>query len=258
MTTSVDDQYRLLHDLRGLVRLHRDFGILDYPRTTGIDQFLKPGPVSAPPPPEIIPNSTSREMPRPKPTPAPQTPSRPVQTLREIETELGNCTRCTLHQSRERLLFGTGSPNSRLFIIGDFPTCDDEKAGTPFGGEPGELLTKMLKAIGLERTAVYITTTVKCRAANNAPPQPEHIATCLPVLFRQIDAVAPKLICTMGPISAQALLKTDTPLVRLRGRFHQCRGIELMPTFHPSFLIKNPDMKKATWIDLQLIQARLA
>lgn len=262
MSASIaDDPIRLLHDLRSLVQLHRDFGILEYPQTPDLDRFLK----SAPPPVQTKPRNKNLQLDRettpPKnvqPKPVTITPPQPSQTLNEIETELGDCTRCTLHHNRDRLLFGAGPKKARLFIVGDFPTHEDEAAGNPFGGEAGELLTKMLKAIGLNRNDVYLSTTVKCRTADNSAPQPEQIATCLPFLTRQISAVGPLIICTMGPIATQALLKNNTPLIRLRGRFHQCYGIELMPTFHPSFLIKNPDMKKATWIDLQLIQAKLA
>lgn len=257
-TPPVDDQYRLLHDLRRLVTLHRDFGILDYPRTTGLEHFLQASSAPIPAQEESKTREPIRKESAPKPQqahPTHQLP--PIQTLSEIKTELGDCTRCALNQSRDRLLFGAGSSSASLVIVGDFPTRDDEIADNPFGGETGELLTRMLKAIGLDRNTVYLTTTVKCRTADNGPPEPEQIATCLPFLIRQIEAVAPKVICTMGPIATQALLKDKIPLVRLRGRFHQYRGIELMPTFHPSFLIKNPDMKKAAWVDLQLIQAKL-
>lgn len=256
-TDTFDDPYRLLRDLRGLVRLHRDFGIHDYPRTDALNHFLKAGPPPVQPQEARKTPAGVHELAPPKAPTAPTAPASPVQTLREIETELGDCTRCSLHQSKERLLFGTGATAARLLIVGDFPTRDDETAGTPFGGEAGELLTRMLKAIGLERDAVYLTTTVKCRTPDSGPPQPEQIATCLPFLLRQIDAVTPRVICTMGPIATQTLLKEKTPLVRLRGRFHDYRGIALMPTFHPSFLLKNPEMKKAAWVDLQLIQAKL-
>lgn len=254
----VDDPYRLLHDLRSLVALHRSFGILSYPKTEGVEHFLKAQPTPAPPRLEMKEKEHAREKElilQEKPAPASKHP--PVQTLAEIEAELGDCTRCSLSQSREKILFGAGNTTPLLVIVGDFPTRDDERAGDPFGGEAGELLTRMLKAIGLERSAVYLTSTVKCRTTDSGPPEPEQIATCLPFLIRQIDAMAPTVICTMGPIATQTLLKDKTPLVRLRGRFHQYRGIALMPTFHPSFLLKNPDMKKAAWVDLQLIQAKL-
>jgi len=255
----LDDPHRLLLDLRSLIRLHRDFGIRDYPKTPAVEQFLAPAP-----PPESTPErpKTARATVATNthaPTTAPPPPSCPPQraTLAEIAAELGDCRRCPLHGSRERLLFGSGSATATLFIVGDFPTQDDEAAQTPFGGPAGELLDRMLKAIGLERSAVYVTNTVKCRTADNGPPQQQQVATCLPFLLRQIDAVHPKVICAMGPLAAQTLLKDKTPLTRLRGHFHDHHSIPLMPTFHPSFLLKNPDMKKAAWIDLQLIQAKL-
>lgn len=185
-----------------------------------------------------------------------------MRTLTEIKEALGEHCRCSvLNPSAsapvgKRTIFGCGSPTARLFIVGDLPTPEDEAAGTPFSGEAGELLTRMLKAIGLDRDEVYLTTAVKCRPPGGQD-LPVLVKACLPLLIAQVEAVAPKVVCAMGQLTAQALLHTTTPLVRLRGHFHEWQHLPLMPTFHPGFLLKNLEMKKAAWIDLQLIQAKL-
>lgn len=251
---SLDTPTRLLSDLRRLLRLHRDFGIEAYPRSPELANFL-----AAPPPtPPVSPPACAAPAPKAKAEAVPEKRTAPShQTLAEIQAELGDCRRCPLHGNRQRIIFGTGNPKAALFIVGDAPHQEDEVAGAPFSGEAGELLAKMLKAIGLQLSDVYLTTVVKCRTVNNQAPQPGQIAACLPFLLRQIDAVAPKVICTMGTLAAQTLLRDTAPLIRLRGNFHDCQGRPLMPTFHPAFLLKNPELKKATWIDLQLIQAKL-
>jgi len=152
---------------------------------------------------------------------------------------------------------GVGHPQARLVLVGDFPSLEDEAAAAPFSGKAEELLVKMLKAIGLGLADVYRTTVVKCRPLGPGAPSPEQITACLPLLSRQIAAIAPTVLCAMGPLAAQALLGSTTPLIRLRGKFHDYQGIPLMPTFHPAFLLNKEEMKRATWIDLQLIQARL-
>ncbi len=184
--------------------------------------------------------------------------SQPVSkvTLAEVREELGDCTRCGLHANRTSLVFGTGSESPRLLIIGDSPGEEDNRQGEPFQGEVGELLDKMLAAIGLTRKEVYLTTLVKCQPPDGVPPSPEEINVCLPFLRRQITAVAPAVICTMGTLSSQMLLNTAKQLIHLRGRFHSFHGIPLMPTFHPEFLIRNPELKKAAWIDLQKIKKK--
>ena len=253
---TADTPGRFLLDLKNLLALHQDFGIESYPRSLELDHFLS----------SALPR-TARESKTPSASPAQKIPSaalqksppvtRPSQTLAAIQAELGDCQRCPLHATRKQIVFGAGNPKAPLFIVGDFPSLEDEAAGTPFCGEAGDLLTKMLKAIGLERSDVYLATIVKCRVADHEAPTPEQIKTCLPFLLRQIDAVGPQVICTMGELAAQAILRSKTPLVRLRGNFHDFHGIPLMPTFHAAFLLKNPEMKRATWIDLQLIQAKL-
>lgn len=252
----VDTPARLLRDLKKLLRLHQDFGIESYPRSTAIEHFLTSPPPLTQAKKEARPVAPALRVAATAPKISPQ-PARSNQTLAEIQAELGDCRRCPLHKTRKQLVFGAGNPKAALLIVGDFPGPDDEQAGTPFSGETGELLTKMLKAIGLTRHDVYLTTVVKCRTTGMTDASAEQVATCLPFLLRQIDAVGPKVICAMGQLAAQTLLRSKTPLIRLRGSFHDYLGTPLMPTFHPAFLLKNPEMKRATWIDLQLMQAEL-
>ncbi len=255
---TADTRGRFLLDLKKLLTLHRDFGIEAYPRSPGVEHFLK---ASTPLPvrecrvsSDIVPLSrTSLTVQKTNPLPI----TRSVQTLADIQTELGDCRRCPLHETRGQLVFGGGAPKATLFIVGDFPNQADEAAGLPFSGEAGELLSKMLKAIGLSFADVYLSTIVKCHVPSTETPAPDQVKTCLSFLLRQIDAVAPKVICAMGSLAAQTLLCSKTPLIRLRGNFHDCHGTPLMPTFHPAFLLKNQALKRATWIDLQLIQAKL-
>lgn len=260
---SVDSPARFLQDLKKILLLQRDFGIESYPRTVELDHFLASSPPLA-----QTKSATGEPWQAARPSSvatSAQSQTRSVQTLADIQAECGDCQHCPV--ASKRVVFGTGNPKAALFIVGACPNLEDEQAGVPFSGEDGELLTKMLVAIGLQRSEVYLTTIVKCRSAGSAQsvrdrgdvePSAAQIKACLPFLFRQIDAVGPKVICTMGQLAAQAMLRSKTPLIRLRGNFHDCQGVPLMPTFDPTFLLKNQEMKKATWIDLQLIQAKLA
>lgn len=257
---TVDTPRRFLLDLKKLLGLHQAFGIADYPRSSGLEHFL----LSPSPSPPNLASPVSKAPPIvPQPRPCPDLPTTcPAatgagQTLAEIEADLGHCQHCPSVKTNPRRVFGAGNPKAALFIVGDFPSPEDEVAGTPFSGAAGELLAKMLGAIGLSLADVYLSTVVKCQPTGNEDPTPEQIKTCLPYLFRQIACISPKVICTMGQLAAQALLQTKTPLVRLRGNFHDCQGTPLMPTFHPAFLLRHQEMKKATWIDLQLLQAKL-
>jgi uracil-DNA glycosylase family 4 len=260
--STLDGPYRLLRDLRNLLGLQQSFGIEGYPKSEALSHFLKAPPPSAQPVAAPVPSPTSdREEAKGRPQAPDREPERAIQTLEEIRGALGDCCRCSSPAAPCRIIFGAGNPKAALFIVGDAPTLDDEASGSPFSGEAGELLTKMLKAIGLSRNDVYLTTIVKCRPAGHdlpaGAPVAEQIKACLPILISQIEAVNPKVICAMGGPAAQALLHTQTPLVRLRGSFHDYHHRPLMPTFDPGFLLKNPEMKRAVWGDLQLIQARL-
>lgn len=181
--------------------------------------------------------------------------SSPALSLAELRQELENCTRCRLCAPRNCLIFGAGAPDARLLILGEWPEGEDDATGEPFSGEAGTLLEKMLSAIGLKRQEIYTAYVVKCLPPEGEP-DPEAVKACMPFLIRQIEAVAPEIICTMGTLATQALLKTGKSLLQLRGRFHDFHGILVMPTFSPSFLRRHQEMKKAAWHDLQMIERR--
>ena len=174
-----------------------------------------------------------------------------LQATREI---LGECTRCKLHPHRTQIVFGVGQPQANLVFVGEAPGADEDAQGEPFVGRAGQLLTRMIEAMGLRREEVYICNVLKCRPPNNRTPEADEIASCEPFLIAQLKAIQPKLICALGAIAASALLKTKTPLSKLRGRFHDYHGIPLLVTYHPAYLLRNPNEKKTAWQDLQLLQ----
>lgn len=180
-------------------------------------------------------------------------PARAPEPLEAIRAEIGDCRRCTLSESRSRIVFGQGSPGARLMFIGEGPGQEEDRAGEPFVGAAGQLLTRVIQAMNLTREAVYIANVVKCRPPGNRVPEPVEIATCLPFLERQIAAVRPDLICVLGACAAQSLLRTAEPISRLRGRFFEFRGIRVMPTFHPAYLLRNPEKKREVWEDMKLL-----
>jgi DNA polymerase len=185
---------------------------------------------------------------------AAQTPARTTpETLPEIRADLGECTRCPLSRSRTRIVFGSGNPAARLMFVGEGPGQEEDQAGEPFVGAAGQLLTRIIQAIRLQREEVYIANVVKCRPPGNRVPAPDEIRTCLPFLRRQIAAIRPQLICTLGGCATQALLGTAEPISRLRGRFVDHQGIRVMPTFHPAYLLRNEDKKREVWADMKLL-----
>jgi len=178
-------------------------------------------------------------------------------TLEEVRVQLGDCTRCKLHLHRTHLVFGVGNPKAELIFVGEGPGRDEDLQGEPFVGAAGKLLDDIIESIGLSRDEVYICNVVKCRPPNNRNPEPDEIETCQPFLFAQIACVAPKLICTLGKFAAQTLLKVETPISVLRGRFSQFKGIPVMPTYHPAYLLRNPSAKKEVWQDMKQVHAEL-
>jgi DNA polymerase len=178
----------------------------------------------------------------------------PIETLGIVRKELGDCRRCRLHEGRRHLVFGAGNPKARLVLVGEGPGFEEDVKGTPFVGPAGQLLTKILEAIDLKRQEVYICNIVKCRPPENRNPRPDEIDCCLPFLKRQIKAIGPDLICTLGTFATQTLLKTDKPISRLRGNFHTYEGIPVLPTYHPAFLLRNPGKKRQVWEDVQKLQ----
>jgi uracil-DNA glycosylase len=193
------------------------------------------------------------EEPGPVPDGAPVTFSRSAaEALAAIRADIGDCTRCKLHtQGRRQVVFGVGNPSAELMFVGEAPGADEDVQGIPFVGRAGQLLTKMIAAMGFAREDVYIANVIKCRPPGNRNPEPDEIATCEPFLFQQIEAIEPKVIVTLGAFAARTLLKTDAPVSRLRGREFEYRGATLIPTFHPSFLLRSPGYKREAWEDLK-------
>ena len=181
------------------------------------------------------------------------------ETLATIREDLGPCVRCKLHgMGRRQIVFGVGNPNADLMFVGEAPGADEDVQGEPFVGRAGQLLTKIIEAIGLSRADVYIANVLKCRPPSNRNPEPDEVEQCEPFLMRQIDSVKPKVIVALGTFAAHALLKTETPVSRLRGRVYDFRGgAKLIPTFHPAFLLRSPDRKRDVWEDMKIARALL-
>jgi uracil-DNA glycosylase len=177
--------------------------------------------------------------------------------LEGVRAELGDCRRCSLHGTRHRLVYGEGSPQAELVFVGEAPGADEDAQGRPFVGRAGQLLTKIIGAMGLQREEVYICNILKCRPPGNRNPQPDEIATCEPFLIRQLQAIRPRVICALGTFAAHTLLKSEAPISVLRGRFHSYQGIPLMPTYHPAYLLRNPGAKKQVWEDVQMVMQAL-
>jgi len=177
--------------------------------------------------------------------------------LERVREDLGDCRRCKLAGSRRNIVFGEGSPEAELVFVGEAPGGDEDVQGKPFVGRAGQLLTKIIGAMGLRREDVYICNILKCRPPQNRNPLPEEIASCEPFLIRQLEAIRPRAICALGSFAARTLLKSETPITLLRGSFHDYQGIPLMPTYHPAYLLRNPGAKKQVWEDVQKIMELL-
>jgi len=179
-------------------------------------------------------------------------------TLAHVRDELGACTRCKLHSTRKSIVFGVGAEDAPLMFVGEAPGEQEDKRGEPFVGPAGELLDKMIEAMGWTRQTVYITNILMSRPPRNRNPEPDEIAACLPFLEDKIRVIAPRIIVALGRPSANTLLGTDAPISTLRGKFHDRRGVKVMPTFHPAYLLREPDRKRDAWSDLKLVIAELA
>jgi len=224
----------LLQETGRILRLHQALGIEEYPLTPDLDRFLaRPG--------------KDRQT-----APLPPAPASAAASFADLAGEIRACQRCSRHLDRRAPLAGTGASGRKLLIIADAPSGEDDRTGRPFSGEAGKLLDRMLSAINMDRDAVSLTFLSKCHGP--VFPDQAAVAACLPFLLRQITALAPTVICAMGTKTAQVLLHSSKSLSHLRGKAHDCKGIPLVATYHPYFLLKNEEMKKAAWLDLQLIQ----
>jgi DNA polymerase len=248
---------KLKEHIAARVRYYRDLGIYDlYRREVSNEVVARP------------PSAAENESPVVRPTPAGHNeagvgqpppavavpPTDPVEALRLIREDLGDCTRCALHkQGRKQIVFGVGNPHAELMFVGEGPGADEDEQGEPFVGRAGQLLNKMIAAMGLRREDIYIANVVKCRPPGNRTPEREECDTCSPFLMRQIDAIRPKAIVALGAVAAKNLLGINDSMGNLRGRMYDFRGIKLAVTYHPAFLLRDPRQKGEAWKDLQMV-----
>lgn len=179
------------------------------------------------------------------------------ETLEDIRKDLGDCKRCGLCTGRHNIVFGAGNPNARLLFVGEGPGHDEDMQGIPFVGPAGQLLTKIIEAMKLTRQDVYICNVVKCRPPGNRNPAEDEIRACIPFLERQIAAINPEFIIGLGGIAVQSLLNTTKGITKIRGQWTTYQGVKFMPTFHPSYLLRNPEKKREVWQDVQQVMALL-
>jgi DNA polymerase len=175
------------------------------------------------------------------------------ETLKEIRSDLGDCQRCGLARHRKNIVFGSGSPKAKLVFIGEGPGFEEDRQGEPFVGPAGQLLTKIIEAIKLARKQAYICNIVKCRPPGNRNPETDEINTCFAFLERQIAAIQPDYICALGAVAAQTLLDTAEPISQLRGRIRHYKGIKVIATYHPAYLMRNPAKKRDVWEDMKML-----
>ncbi|MBV9573672.1 MAG: uracil-DNA glycosylase [Acidobacteriales bacterium] len=233
MPSSLDSETK--RALRQRIDFYHELGIYDF--------YRRPIP-STPDPLVIIGNSVAA--------------TDPLQALRLIREDIGDCTRCKLHQQgRKQIVFGVGNPQADLMFIGEAPGADEDLQGEPFVGRAGQLLTNMIKAMGLQRDDVYIANIIKCRPPGNRTPERDECDTCSPFLMRQIEAIHPQVIVALGAVAAKTLLAVNAPMMELRGRWFDFRGTRLAVTYHPAFLLRDPRQKKETWKDLQMVMKEL-
>lgn len=180
------------------------------------------------------------------------------QKLNLISQEVAQCTKCPIHEGRTHSVFGTGNPQAELVFVGEAPGAEEDRQGLPFVGRAGQLLTDIIvKGMKMRREDVYICNVLKCRPPNNRDPNPIEVMNCEPYLLRQLEIIRPKVICALGRISAQTLLKTNASINELRGKWHNYHGIPLRVTYHPAYLLRNPADKKKAWIDIQEVMKLL-
>ncbi|MCB2227393.1 MAG: uracil-DNA glycosylase [Desulfarculaceae bacterium] len=183
----------------------------------------------------------------------PSSPAPRLGSLQDVQAWLGECARCSLSETRHKIVFGAGPENARIMFIGEGPGQREDQQGLPFVGPAGKLLDAMLAAVGLQRSQVYITNIVKCRPPGNRDPQPGEVAACRPFLEAQVKQIAPAAICALGRPAAQALLATDAPIGRLRGRWASALGVPVLPTYHPAYLLRTPEAKGLAYNDLKAL-----
>ena len=278
--------------LHARLRFYRELGLGElYRRDVDLSASVQPepivetAPIPAPDPVEQMPIQAPIQAPAPTPVPqaaprieepqivakiaahkpspaipsqvAPVPPEQHFAALKLIREDIGDCTRCKLAPTRNKLVFGDGDPNARLFFVGEGPGADEDASGVPFVGRGGQLLNNMIQAMGLKREQVYIANVVKCRPPANRTPEPDEAHTCSPFLFRQIDVVRPQVIVALGQTAVTYLTGEKRSLAAWRGTVHPLRGMKLIVTYHPAFLLRDPTQKKHAWADLQIAMREL-
>jgi uracil-DNA glycosylase len=262
------------------LRYHEDLGIRLFYRERGATRisYVSSAALATPASPIPVVEESSLPKSAPKPRLEPESTSTPLRdilspptgpslfevvdkvkddTLLKIREDIGDCTRCKLHKGRHKIVFGDGNPKAELVFIGEGPGADEDMQGLPFVGRAGKLLTQMIEAMGLQRKDVYICNVVKCRPPENRAPEPDEVTTCSPYLLRQIDVIQPKVIVCLGAVAAKTLLETTRGISQFRGEWLQWRGRRLMATYHPAYLLRNPNAKGEVWKDLQKVMAEL-
>ncbi|HSP92820.1 MAG TPA: uracil-DNA glycosylase, partial [Vicinamibacterales bacterium] len=208
--------------------------------------------------PDDVPEAQAVAEAAPQVPPAVEATGEVADTLEAVRDELGPCTRCKLHAlGRRQIVYGAGNPRAELMFIGEAPGHDEDIQGVPFVGRAGQLLTKIIEAIGLTRDDVYIANVIKCRPPENRNPEPDEVASCEPFLFRQVQAIKPRAIVALGTFAAQTLLRTNDPISRLRGQVFRYGEACLIPTFHPAYLLRSPERKREVWEDMKKVRALL-
>lgn len=178
----------------------------------------------------------------------------PDESLEAIREDIGDCKRCKLHEHRKTIVFGEGNPRAKLVFIGEGPGAEEDATGRPFVGRAGQLLDKIIAAIGLKREDVYIANIVKCRPPGNRTPERDEVDTCEQFVFRQLAVIKPKVIVALGSPAFQCLMRTREPISRARGEWRELNGVKVMPTFHPAFLLRSPDKKREVWDDMKKVR----
>ena len=262
----------------------RELAITSAESATAADAVSRPGDIAAPPdapsvahseatppspqdlpmakrtgtvpvPPAATPNTEETNQPKPALRVAPSlSVEERSEALEVLQKEVSQCTQCSeLAATRTQTVFGVGSPAARLVFFGEAPGADEDRLGEPFVGRAGQLLTKIIQACGMERDDVYILNTLKCRPPNNRNPTPDETNACWHFFERQLEIIRPEFICCLGAVSAKALLQTTEPIGRLRGRFHAWRGVKVLATYHPAYLLRNPAAKRDVWEDMKIL-----
>ena len=230
---------------------------LEHLRTLGVEgiriDFTPAAPIPKPTSPPIQPQPSGSAL-FDDFTPSPETLSPSNETFEQIHAEIGNCTRCALHLERTHVVHTEGNRKARLMFVGEAPGADEDAQARPFVGRAGQLLTKIIEAIGLKREEVLIGNVNRCRPPQNRAPLPDEAATCKPYLEREIAAAQPEVIVVLGNTALRNLLDTREGITRARGRFHDYKGIKVMPTFHPAYLLRDPSKKRETWEDLKKVR----